>query len=165
MDIFDENADELRFPIPKKMSTNEELFRSYRNQQAIMLVQFENKLLNDLSKRDHDKLISEIELLKKTNEELLKENGALQFQVQNLSAEIDELKQRRVKAPNKNKEIWRHIVDGEPSKDITRSECVYCKTHYVHDHQPHKIDRHIMTKSCMKSRLLASLEENVQSYV
>jgi len=97
----------------------------------------------NLTKRDHDKLISEIELLKKTNEELLRHNGALQFQVQNLSAEIENLKQRRVKAPNENMEIWRHIVDGKPSKDITRSECVYCKTKYVHDNQPFKITRHM----------------------
>ena len=69
--------------------------------------QLENKLLDDLTKRDH-KLISEIELLKKTNEELLRHNGALQFQVQNLSAEIENLKQRRVKAPNENMEIWSH---------------------------------------------------------
>jgi hypothetical protein len=110
-----------------------------------MMVQLENKLLDDLTKRDHDKLISKIELLKKANEELLIHNGALQFQVQNLSAEIENLKQRRVKAPNENMERkhWRHIVDGKPSKDITRSQCVCCKTKYVYDNQPFKITRHI----------------------
>ena len=80
------------------------------------MVQLENKLLDDLTKRNHDKLISEIELLKKVNEELLRYNGTLQFQVQNLSAEIENLKQRRVKAPNENKVIWRHIVDGKTFK-------------------------------------------------
>ena len=35
----------------------------------------------------------------------MRHNGALQFQVQNLSAEIENLKQRRVKAPNENMEI------------------------------------------------------------
>ena len=42
MDIFDENAVELRFPILKKKSTNEEEEEVLRNLTANMMVQREN---------------------------------------------------------------------------------------------------------------------------
>ena len=62
-----------------------------------MIIELEKKLLDDLTKRNHDQLIQANDLLKRKYDELLKENGALQNQFQNLQTEIDELKERRVK--------------------------------------------------------------------
>jgi len=41
MSMFDEGADELVFSIPKAMSINADLFRSFRNQRANMMVELE----------------------------------------------------------------------------------------------------------------------------
>jgi FtsZ-binding cell division protein ZapB len=97
-------------------------------------------------------LIQANELLKTKYDELLRENGALQNQVQILQTEIDELKERRVKASNENIKIWEHIVDGKPHKSIKRSECVHCHTQFNHDHLPWTINKHLDSKACMKSR-------------
>jgi hypothetical protein len=39
MSMFDEGADELVFSIPKAMSIDADLFRSFRNQRANMMVE------------------------------------------------------------------------------------------------------------------------------
>ena len=63
MSMFDEGADELVFSIPKAMSINADLVRSFRNQRANM-VELEKILLDDLIKIDHDQLIQANDLLK-----------------------------------------------------------------------------------------------------
>ena len=125
MSMFDQDADEGVFPIPKKMPTNQELFISFRNQTANMMIEFQKKLLDDLTKIDNDKLLSENASLKRNYDELMKENGALSHQILKLQADIADLKQRRVKAPNENLAIWEHIVGGKPDKSVHRSKCIH----------------------------------------
>ena len=90
--MFDQDADEGVFPIPKKMPTNQELFISFRNQTANMMIEFQKKLLDDLTKIDNDKLLSENASLKRNYDELMKENGALSHQILKLQADIADLK-------------------------------------------------------------------------